>query len=70
MKSVKTIEVSVCCNAKVALVKEYGHKYWECSRCGNFCETKLHTVEEEVDTSSHDEWLKQVYPTGPAWTGD
>ena len=69
MKSTKTIGLSVCCRNGVRLVKEYGIRYWRCQKCGHFCETKLHTT-EEMGTSNHDKGLKQVYPTGPAWTGD
>jgi transcription elongation factor Elf1 len=70
MKSTKTIGVSLCCNNEVRLVKEDGVRYWRCQKCGHLCETKTHTTTEEVDTSNHDKWLKENYPTGPSWTGD
>lgn len=68
MKAVNTKGVSLCCNAPVELLRR-GDRQWYCTLCGNACQTR--TVETiEIKETPPDPWIVEVYPTGPAWTGD
>lgn len=61
--------VSTCCNAGVKLLNRK-KRQWYCLDCGQPCKTKVEVTKKVVDNTLHERWLSEMYPTGPAWTGD